>query len=304
MDDLRHEPGFTSIRRVPARPRATQRPIGAIVLAAIVAIGAAGALFWVFRPDRLWDTPLRVGEAPAAQPAAAPQPAASVAVLQPAPPGQALGPADVEPALVRLLGRESVLRYLSTTDFPRRFVATVDNLARPEAPSAAWPVHPAPGRFTAARQGDAETIAEDNAQRYAPFVAFATSIDVPEAVALYRRLDPLLQQAYRELGFGSRSFHQRVLQVIDVLLATPEPATPPRVTVVDVKGPAAASTRPWTRYEYVDPSLQRLAAGQKILLRVGPAHRAALKAKLRELRQELLKVSWIEAAQPGAAGRP
>jgi hypothetical protein len=42
------------------------------------------------------------------------------------------------------------------------------------------------------------------------------------------------------------------------------------------------------RYEFVDPQLQSLAAGQKILLRVGPANERRLKAKLAQLRAALL----------------
>jgi hypothetical protein len=265
-----------------------------MLTALLVAVAAAAVLFWMFRPDLLFKGGRSIGGPPPAPAVARPQEPASMAVLQRLPDSEVLGPKEVEPALVRLLGREAVLRYIATSEFPRRFVATVDNLARQEAPVATWPVHPSPGRFSPDGNAATKTIGDRNARRYAPFVAFATSIDTSSAVTLYRRMEPLLQQAYRDLGMGSRPFHQRVLQVIDVLLATPEPAQPPQVTVVEVKGPAAASTRPWTRYEYVDPELQRLTAGQKILLRVGPEHRAALKAKLRELRQELLRVSSVE----------
>ena len=49
-----------------------------------------------------------------------------------------------------------------------------------------------------------------------------------------------------------------------------------------------ASTQPWVRYELADPAYQSLSAGQKILLRVGPSNEQRLKAKLTELRRELL----------------
>ncbi len=56
-----------------------------------------------------------------------------------------------------------------------------------------------------------------------------------------------------------------------------------RFTVTEVKGPIP-STRPWARYEFVDPRLEGLAAGQKIVLRIGPEHATRLKAWLRALR--------------------
>jgi hypothetical protein len=43
------------------------------------------------------------------------------------------------------------------------------------------------------------------------------------------------------------------------------------------------------RYEYADPDLESLSAGQKILVRVGSVNQRRLKAKLAEFRQELVK---------------
>ena len=43
-------------------------------------------------------------------------------------------------------------------------------------------------------------------------------------------------------------------------------------------------TRPWVLYRFVDPELEALSAGQKILLRTGPVNEHRLKARLSELR--------------------
>ena len=37
-------------------------------------------------------------------------------------------------------------------------------------------------------------------------------------------------------------------------------------------------------YQYADPMLENLSAGQKMLVRMGPQNEAAVKAKLKELR--------------------
>jgi hypothetical protein len=63
---------------------------------------------------------------------------------------------------------------------------------------------------------------------------------------------------------------------------------PMKLELTDVKGPIP-SERPWVRYQYADPSLESLSAGQKILLRVGPVNGRRLKAKLAEIRAELLQ---------------
>jgi hypothetical protein len=56
--------------------------------------------------------------------------------------------------------------------------------------------------------------------------------------------------------------------------------------LAEIKG-SVPSTQPWLRYEFADTDLQSLSSGQRILLRVGPAHRATLKAKLRDFRAVL-----------------
>ena len=95
-----------------------------------------------------------------------------------------------------------------------------------------------------------------------------------------------LLQAWRDLGLGNRYLNDRAIEVVDLLLATPEPERPPRVHLTEVKGPIP-STRPWVRYEFVDPQLEALTAGQKILVRMGTANERRLKQKLREFRSQL-----------------
>ena len=49
-----------------------------------------------------------------------------------------------------------------------------------------------------------------------------------------------------------------------------------------------ALVRTETYYQFADPSLQGLSAGQKLLLRMGPDNAAKLKARLREIRAALV----------------
>lgn len=297
MNDDRVDPSFSSSGPVRDRTPRRQGPAAPIVAALLVVAVAAGGWFLWSRygqpGGKMAVAPAPVaGVAPPEQEAA---PAAEPPTLVPAAAEQPLEADGIAAALTQLLGREAVLKFLETTDFPRRFVATLDSLGREHAPPSAWPVQPTPGRFLAAGDGDATSVAAGNDLRYAPFVAFVDSVDAARAVDLYRRMYPVLEQAYRDLGFPGRAFNARVFEVIDLLLATPEPAQPPKVTLTEVKGPIAAP-RPWTRYEYQDAGYQRLAAGQKMLLRMGADNRKVLKAKLRQLRQALLEVS-TEAAR-------
>lgn len=291
MSDIRQEPTFSRSSAAPAAPRRRPRSAAPVAAAVIALAAAAGAWFWLSQTQAP-----QAPEPPVAQPAPAAPAKASAPELVPSPADQVLNAEDVAGALERLLGRDAVLKFLDATDFPRKAVATLDNLGRDHAPVQAWPVLPAPGRFLVAGGGTPQTIAAENALRYLPFVAFIDSVDPAQAVDLYRRMYPVLQKEYRALGLGERPLHARVLEVIDILLKTPEPAQSPAVTLTEVKGPMAPA-QPWTRYEYADPSLQRLTSGQKMLLRVGPEHRKVLKAKLQAIRRELLQAS-VEPSRP------
>jgi hypothetical protein len=138
--------------------------------------------------------------------------------------------------------------------------------------------------FTVQRGGETEFIGADNGSRYTPYVLLIETVDLRRAAATYARLYPLFQRAYEELGYPNRYFNDRVVEVIDQLLATPEAGE--RLSV----HPAAnTGTLHPTRvlYEFDDPALQSLTAGQKMLLRMGPVNERRTKAKLAELRRLL-----------------
>lgn len=282
------------IRLDPAEQRLPPpRRHGIVPVLAGVVLGLAGLAGWLWWSQQA--PPPEVAQAPPATSPADSQQASGDApedlVQYPvAPPDdRPLRAEEVQSALTQLLGREGAARYVQTEDFPRRFVATLDGLGRAHVAPLVWPVAPAPGRFTVEEGAEGSmVIATGNAQRYVPFVDFASSVDSAAAVQLYLRMYPLLDEAWRHLGMGKRHLNDRLVAVIDQLLATPEPRQPVAVKLVDVKGPVA-STRPWVRYEFADPELEALTAGQKMLVRMGPANERRLKQKLKEIRAELVR---------------
>lgn len=240
--------------------------------------------------------PAPVAAVPAAPPAASDPGAARYpieAAAEPAEPRSGTSPVDADKlvgdALVELLGRKDVQAFLQIDGIVRRIVATVDNLARTQAPARLWPVQPIPGRFSVVDRTDGPWMADTNAERYMPFVRFATSVDANQAAALYVRLYPLFQRAYQELGYPGRHFNDRLVDVIDLLLQTPDLAGAPKLKLTQVQGPLA-DPRPWLRYEFDDPALEARPAGQKILMRMGSRNQRLLKDKLREFRARIVKL--------------
>ncbi|MFN3436290.1 MAG: DUF3014 domain-containing protein [Acidovorax sp.] len=278
----------------PAPERTSSTPwVAAGVLACAVAAGAAW-WFWL-RPTEPPAAPPPVTTAPEAPAAPPPMSEASV----PQNPVDALAPADtalpalaesdkrVTEMLAELLGSDKVASFLLTEGFVRRVVATVDNLGRAQAPSRMWPVQPMPQRFVVDGEGDAPTtVAASNAARYSAFLTFAEAVPLESAVALYARLYPLFQQAYEELGYPKRYFNDRLVAVLDHLLLAPEPQGPLRVKLTPVTT-EVPNLRPWVRYEFVDPALESLSSGQKVLVRMGPANEVRAKALIRDLRKRV-----------------
>ncbi len=229
-------------------------------------------------------------QAPAANPApeAPAEPAIKYPIEAASPPAAlpAIEQSDsyMKDQLIGLFGRQAVLTFLHLDGFVHRVVATVDNLARRNAPSSVWPVTQTPGRFSVRNGTDALLVNTDNDLRYAPFVVFVESVDTARAVALYANLYPLFQRAYEQLGTRGY-FNDRLVSVIDLLLATPQPSVL-KLQLTEVKGPVK-SLQPWTRYRFIDPELESLSSGQKMLLRTGPVNERRLKAKLADLRRRL-----------------
>lgn len=255
-------------------------------------LGVAAFLWWREAPEQTaprapvsLTTPLPATPAVASEPAAT---ASAPAVLYPIEPVQTaeppVAPLDVQAALTDLFGRKAVLSMFQLDGFARRLVATVDNLGRRHAPSSLWPVHPVPGRFLVERRDGVEVISPDNGLRYTPYVLLIEAVDLRKVDTIYRQLYPQLQRAYEEIGFPNRYFNDRLVEVIDQLLATPESETPRAVRLPEIKGPLQPE-RPWVLYEFDDPSLQQLSAGQRLLLRVGPVNQRRLKLRLAELRR-------------------
>jgi len=178
-------------------------------------------------------------------------------------------------ALSAIPGREQILRFTLPSEVVRRVVLTIDNLPGDTMSMQYRAVNATGGPIRIERQGQAIVIAAANAGRYDEFVRMATNIDTRRLLGLYKRFYPLFQQEYTSIGYPDRHFNDRVVEVIDDMLATPVTAGPIELI------------QPRVLYEYADPALERRSVGQRILLRMGPEHSQKLKAKLREIRTAL-----------------
>lgn len=182
--------------------------------------------------------------------------------------------ASLRAALERLFAGQPLDQLLLFDNLVKRVVITTNNLLSPGVPVKRRPTQSVPGVFLAtADQGNA-VISPENYPRYAPFIQLAQAAGTKQIVAVYVRFYPLLQQAHLNLGYRGY-FNDRMIEVIDHLLATPMVTEP--IPLV----------RPEVLYQYADPQLEALSSGQKLMIRMGQENASKLKNKLGELRQAL-----------------
>jgi hypothetical protein len=251
----------------------TNKPLIGIAIAVVLAALGGGYYWYSHRapPAKVPETALPAESAPA--PGAAiehplPTPDASKGPLP------ELNDSDkaVSDALGEAAGGAAVTAYLMPESIIRHIVVTVDNLPRQKVTVDKRPVVPTAGIFLATGDELHATLDARNFQRYAPIIEVLRKADMQRLAAVYLRFYPLFQKAYQDLGYPNDYFNDRLVKVIDGLLATPQ-----------ITGPIDL-VRPNVMYVFADQSLESRPAGQKLLIRMGPDNAAVVKAKLAELR--------------------
>jgi len=254
------------------------------LLALLLLVVAAGVVFWLSK-----DAPDLPGDSSASPESAAGQADVPDAPRYPVPAMPAvearqlrpLPPLDESDEYLRLdiadVFCTAVAEQPIADALIERLVATIDNLPRQRVAERVRPVQPLETAFAVIGQDDSGqyVLGEDNFQRYDALVSRFGAVDVDEMVELYRRYYPLFQKAYQGLGYPNAYFNDRLIDVLDHLLETP-----------DVSGNILL-VRPHVLYEFDDENLEALSGGQKLLIRIGPRHRATVMSKLREFRERV-----------------
>lgn len=247
---------------------------------AVVAVAIGVALYY----GRSHRQAEQASQAPAVSVPETPTPAAEPPVRNPlgeTPPPKPLPPlAESDPPLQESLGSvfgRALDPFLVPKNIVRHTVVTIDNLPRKKTAVQMWPVKPIGGELAATGEGEEITLSDANYARYEPVIKILQNTDTAQIATLYKQYYPLFQEAYVSLGYPNGYFNDRLVEVIDHLLATPE-----------VTGPIKLK-RPSVNFVYADAALEELSAGQKTLIRMGSANAAVVKAKLRELRSAIAK---------------
>lgn len=192
-------------------------------------------------------------------------------------------------SLAELVGEASVVRYFAGEEVISRLVSTVDALGSRQVPGNIQAVNGPGGEFevTADQQPDTVILNEEgdpipqfvvdpvNYRRYTPYVEMFEALEPSQVAGLYRSNYPLFQQAFVQLGYPEGEFDDRLLAMVDELLATPAVKEPVRLI------------KPEAYYLFADEELEALPAGQKMMIRMGNENSARVKSKLSEIREAL-----------------
>lgn len=255
--------------------------VAAIAAALLLGIGAAG--YWLLRPAA--DPEQTALPAAATAPAAETEPAAPGA--EPPPPSYpvpatapdaaalpALADSDTpfNAALASVIDPAQLSAALVPQQLMRRLVVTVDNLPRERLAGNDRAFKRVPGTFLVKSRDGTVTASPANEARYLPVLQLVQAAGAENLARLYLAWYPLFNQAYRELGYADREFNDRLVQVIDHLLATPA-----------VEGPLEL-VQPKVFYQFADAELEARSVGQKMLIRMGAVNAGQAKRQLRAFR--------------------
>jgi hypothetical protein len=194
--------------------------------------------------------------------------------VKPLPPLGESDPAAQE-AAAGIIDRKTLERFFNLDLLVRRIVVTLDNLPRRKIPQLYALTKPVEGKLQIVGKDNTAALKADNYARYAAHVKLLESIDTKKLVGIYTHFYPLLQEEYKNSENPRQYFNDRVVEVIDHLLGAPEVKEPVKLV------------RPKVFYEFADPKLEALSAGQKMMIRIGPDNAKRVKAKLQDIRREL-----------------
>lgn len=164
---------------------------------------------------------------------------------------------------------------LAPDNLVARAAALADAFARGKLVRDKLPLPAMPGKLIVVEREERTFLDTANYARYDAVVAAFAEMDTAALARWYLRYEPLLQQAYAELGNGEASVRDAILAGIELMLAAPAPAGELELT------------QPAVFYKYADPALESLPESQKLLIRMGPRNRAVIVAQLQRLREAL-----------------
>ncbi len=264
-----------------------------IVISAIASVAIFIIIFMLTKPQpaelertAIEPLPVETPQTTVAEPitpAITPEPAQEVEpapIEQPAEPKFTPPPLNQSDAPLKQAMGESeqfaaVVGWLTQDELVRKSVVAVDNLAKGNVIAKYRPLNFSHKQLVVESRDNKLYLDRRNFNRYNLWVDTLTQIEPTTWAQWIDRYQPILDQAFGELGYKDKTFNQQLKAGLDQILAAP-------VLTTDIE-----LVRPSVYYKYADKEIEKLPGIQKLMIRMGPENTVKLQRFAEALRQQL-----------------
>lgn len=269
--------------------------IGAIIIVVII------AAIWLLNQDEEPEVPVVIEQPKIEQPVPAieaeqeviepekeelPLPPEPVVVEQPEPPKPLLPSLDdsddwLKEKLPTITWRKELLKLVIDDDMIRRFVVFTDNFSQGVLAYEHSPLIKPSASFTAKEINQNGEIVmkwdETTSRRFSLYVDLLRTIDTDTLVEWYFELKPLVDEAYRELGYPNEDFTDILQDAIT------------KVLDMEVPKERLELERPSVMFQFKDQEYESLDDADKLMLRLGKDNLLVIKSVLLEISEKLAR---------------
>ncbi|WP_206484461.1 DUF3014 domain-containing protein [Thalassotalea sp. G2M2-11] len=175
--------------------------------------------------------------------------------------------------------RKELLKLVIDDDMIRRFVVFTDNFSQGIVAYEHSPLIKPNSAFSAKEINENDEVVlkwdETSSRRFSLYVDLLRSVDSETLVSWYYELKPLVDEAYRELGYPDEDFTDILQDAITKVLDMEIPKE--RLELV----------RPSVMYQYKDQDIENLDDADKLMLRLGKENLLVIKSVLLELNEKI-----------------
>ncbi|MDN3639756.1 DUF3014 domain-containing protein [Simiduia curdlanivorans] len=172
----------------------------------------------------------------------------------------------------------SLVQWLVSEELLRKWVILIDQIAEGQISNKFLPVQYEMPPFAVVGTPQLATGDPKNYDRANKLVKAFVAIEPEVLVAYYRLWQPLLDEAYAELG-KKGTFDERVVQAIRQLQSVP---------AMPEAGELAAKP---VMYKFIDPTMEKAPSLHKWMWRLGPKNQAEIKGYLTRVKLAMYKQS-------------
>ncbi|CAN0536479.1 unnamed protein product, partial [Scytosiphon promiscuus] len=149
----------------------------------------------------------------------------------------------------------AVISMLADEQLVRSIVVYVDNISRGEFPQTGLPYKRLQQEMPVRNIDENLFVMEASAhERFDQIIDTFVAVDTAQAMALYRTLQPLFQQAYAEIGYRNVDFSDTLRTAINTVLRSPTREGPFQLV------------KPSVMYLFADANIENMAEVQKQLI--------------------------------------